>query len=498
MDVHSDVVGSAGGTGVACDSDDPILDRLSELVESEAALDLRIGEVLAQIEAFGVLPLGHTSFRGFLDNDVDLDRSWAIRLKLFATSPLEEVKVAMCRNVIPTSAALEADREMTVEDQRAYIEGVNSGELGRKRPRTPQPTVDVDDPNDARAIHEATIRARTTKGTNCTDEVSRRYVLKAFQEQVDGKKAIRKAMEPKDPPPPAPVIDWNTAPDPAAEILGPREVATDAEDGRRILNELLYRKRMRTHEIGKLVGQVIEEKRYRAWGFSSFRELVWESYSVSLRTLESYRDQAADLAIYPELVQALEDGMDLMRVKAVYDIATEDNVGRWLAVAERTTVVELRRAVVWAQDTVGEHVLGTYEHAMSETQNANQFVSVRAARRPRTPPRRVSGVHPDLVRASYWFLENFVVPKQSGFEKVKEDQRWTCENPRCFLESLGCMAHHFIWRSRRGGNEKANARCVCRPCHLRGIHPYEVLEITRVPKGRDLWRYADGLEIVVC
>jgi hypothetical protein len=293
------------------------------------------------------------------------------------------------------------------------------------------------------------------------------------------------------------VIDWTTAPDPAAELLGPREVPVDAKDGRRILKELLYRKRVRTHEIGKLVGQVIEEKRYRAWGFSSFRELVWESYSVSLRTLEGYRDQAADLAIYPELVRALEDGMDLTRVKLVYDIATEDNVGRWLAVAGRTTVPELRRAVGWAQDTTRGHALEKYERAIAETQNANQFVSVHAARRPRTPPRRITGVHPDLVKASYWFVENFEVPKQSGFERVKEEQHWTCENPRCLLESLGCMAHHLLWRSRGGGNQPTNARCVCRPCHLRGIHPYEVLEITKDRKGRDLWRYADGLEIVV-
>ena len=80
MDVHSESASRAAGTRVAWDPDDPILERLSELVESEAALDLRIGEVLAQIEALGVLPLGHASFRGFLDNDVDLDRSWATRL----------------------------------------------------------------------------------------------------------------------------------------------------------------------------------------------------------------------------------------------------------------------------------------------------------------------------------------------------------------------------------------------------------------------------------
>jgi hypothetical protein len=38
---------------------------------------------------------------------------------------------------------------------------------------------------------------------------------------------------------------------------------------------------------------------------------------------------------------------------------------------------------------------------------------------------------------------------------------------------------------------------VCKPCHLRGIHPFEVVHLNADDKGRDVWSYADGLQIVV-
>src|SRR5262245_21021929 len=117
MDVHGNVACEAVATSVAWDPEDPILARMQALADSEAAIDLRIGELLAFVEAAGVLSLGHTSTRGFLDNEVDFDRSWATRLKLLAESRLFAVKAAMCRNEIPTSAAVEADRAMTLAEQ---------------------------------------------------------------------------------------------------------------------------------------------------------------------------------------------------------------------------------------------------------------------------------------------------------------------------------------------------------------------------------------------
>jgi hypothetical protein len=163
----------------------------------------------------------------------------------------------------------------------------------------------------------------------------------------------------------------------------------------------------------------------------------------------------------------------------------------------RTTVMEIRRAVDWAHETEGEFVLQAYERALAETQGAHQWVSLRAAKRPELPPRRIENVDPDLLEACKWYLENVRIPKQHGFQEVKERESWICESPRCFCLTIRCEGHHQLWRSRGRTDAKANARNLCRPCHLRGIHPFEIVRIDVDAKGRDVWSYADGLQIVV-
>jgi hypothetical protein len=189
--------------------------------------------------------------------------------------------------------------------------------------------------------------------------------------------------------------------------------------------------------------------------------------------------------------------MDLGRVMAVWEIATEDNVDRWLAIARRMTVMEIRRAVAWAHETEGEFVLSSYERAIAETKGAHQWVSIRAAKRPEPPPTRIERVEPDLLEACKWYLENVRIPKQHGFEAVKERESWICENPRCFCLTICCEGHHWIWRSRGGGNGDENAGNLCRPCHRRGIHPFEIVRRDIDESGRAVWSYADGLQIVV-
>ena len=491
-----EVVSTAYGLGFAVSSDSKILDRMMLLADSEGALLLRIGEVLNSLWDFDIRLLGHTSFRGLLQNEVDFDRSWAIRLRKFARSQLVAIKIAVCRNLVPMSAAVEADPSMTLEEQLEWIERVRSGDIRFKKAKGAHPSrVTLEDREDVRIVRDATIRARTVRGCNCSDEAARRDIRKAFREKADGKEIIRKATEKREAPPPEPPIDWNA--DPAAEILGPREVPVDVYDARRILRELLHQYRMRKIELGLLYQQVKDRRLYRKWGYDSVEHMVRSALPICLKTMQNYRDLALDLSIYPELLQALESGMDMGRVLAVWEIATEDNVDRWLAVARRVTVMELRRAVAWALETEGEFVLCSYESAIAETKGAHQWVALRAARRPERPPRTIENVAPDLVEACKWYLSNVQIPKQKGFSKVKEEASWVCDNPLCDCLTIRGDPHHRIWRSRGGDNQPKNARYVCFPCHLRGIHPFEVVRIDVDEKGRDVWSYADGLEIVV-
>ena len=104
-------------------------------------------------------------------------------------------------------------------------------------------------------------------------------------------------------------------------------------------------------------------------------------FGLSLRSLEEYSKELARLIYYPELEEALAEGMDVIRVLAISDIATEDNVARWLALARRMGVTELRRAVSWAEEATSAYVLGLYERAIAETQDAHTWVAIKAARR---------------------------------------------------------------------------------------------------------------------
>jgi hypothetical protein len=469
---------------------------MSFLANSEGALLLRIGEALGALWDMDYRLLGHTQFRGLLENEVDFDRTWAIRLKNLARSKLDAVKVAMCRNEIPSSTAVEASRDMSVEEQAVWIAAVRAGAMRtKKKTKGAHQGVTIEDPEEVQVVFEATKRARIIRGNNCSDALARQDILDAYRDKADGREIIRKATARREPPPKRPPIDGSTMADPAAEVLGPREVPKDVHDGRRILKRLLYQYRMRTIELGLLYQQVVDDKLYRRWGFHSVEEMVRRRLPLTVRTLQSYRDRALDLQIYPELMEALEGGMDFARVMAVYEVTTEDTVRRWLAVANRTTVMEIRRAVAWAQESPS--VLSSYEAAIGETQGAHQWVALRAAKRPEKPPRRIENADPELVEACRWYLANVRIPKQYGFQKVKEREEYVCENPRCYTLTIRCEGHHRLWRWRGGGDEDENARNLCRPCHLRGIHPFEVLRIDVDGKGRDVWSYADGLEIVV-
>jgi hypothetical protein len=184
-------------------------------------------------------------------------------------------------------------------------------------------------------------------------------------------------------------------------------------------------------------------------------------------------------------------------VLAISDIATEDTVARWLAIARRIGVTELRRAVSWAEEATSAFVLGLYERAIAETQDAHTWVAIKAARRrtPR-PPRRISGVHPDLYDACVYYDREVELPDPKGFPSVRRREGFCCENPLCNAVSLRNQGHH--WRRRRhgGSNHPTNAGCLCTPCHQRGIHGNAFTREIDA-KGREVWTYLTGRRVMV-
>ena len=239
------------GTDLSAVPGEEILDRMAFLIECEGAIDIRIGELLYFIESGERRKTGAVSFRSLVKEFTDLDRSWATKLKNLAGPGRTIVKVAVCMNWIPISMAVEAPRDMTPEEEDAWVQGVRNGDIRREtKSAHHRPRVDIDDPADAAVLHEARKVARTMVGGNCSDEVADKHMRKEWRNGSDGKDVVQRAMAPKDPPPKLEPIDWSTAVDPAAPMLGPREVPKDEMDARRILEGLLRDKEMRTIEIG--------------------------------------------------------------------------------------------------------------------------------------------------------------------------------------------------------------------------------------------------------
>ena len=264
------------------DSGEEILERMAHLVDCEGALQLRIGELLYAIESGDRRKTGVTSFRAFVKEFTDLDRSWATKLKNFAAPGRIIVKVAVCRNWIPISMAVEAPRDMTPEEEDAWVQGVRTGDIRRETKSAHNARVDIDDPVDAAVLDEARKVARTMVGGNCSDEFADRHMRKEWRNGSDGKDVVRRAMAPRDPPPPLEPVDWSTAIDPAAPMLGPREVPKDEMDARRILAGLLHDRRMRTIEIGRLYQVVRDRKLYQLWGFDTMEAMV-KNPDIALR-----------------------------------------------------------------------------------------------------------------------------------------------------------------------------------------------------------------------
>jgi len=63
-----------------------------------------------------------------------------------------------------------------------------------------------------------------------------------------------------------------------------------------------------------------------------------------------------------------------------------------------------------------------------------------------------------------------VLPRQRGVGKIKERDRYTCQNPECRRITLRVEAHHEQPRALGGSDDPLNLIGLCRPCHLRGVH----------------------------
>jgi hypothetical protein len=484
LTVRDGVEDDGGGDG------EDVLGRMVDLVDAGQALDLRLARLLAWFKRQDLAPLGIPSYTSFCAERVDWKSTWIRQLVRLASSELEAVKMAVCTGAIPITTAVLAPSQTDVAGEADWLLAALEGLVAPtwvERDATPKCTIEG---KDARTVHRARQLARLCLGRAVSDGVADRFVLHTWRQQRCGKEVLAEARETPPAPDLSPLPPWCQQADPATALLGPWVTPRDVNHGLELLELAKKARRRRIMELGQLYSLVGEDKLYRDWGYLSLAEMARDGLGLSARTLERYRLAADNAFIYPELGRAIATGLDLDRAEILQDIVEEETVERWLALARRTGVQELARAVRFAVETGVEPVLQAYEGAMAHT---TETVALRAVQRLPTAP-AYDLVHPDLVEAATWFFVEVKPERQYGFGKVKERANFTCENPECGRPTLRLHAHHLVQRSHGGGNEDANAVALCCSCHLRLIHSGH-LAVER--RGANLiWRYPG--RTVVC
>lgn len=453
--------------------------RLHTLARGAPALDLRLARILAWIRTQDLAPLGFPGWLAFTRERVEWGEAWVRSLVRLVRSGLLDVLRAVCAGRIPLGVAVRAPSMCTSSTQLAWIAAVEAGEEPRaSRSRTPSI-----EPEDAESliVWHARQKVRLLEGLPLTDREADERMLAWWREDRPSE-LVASALAPAPRPRAAPGDDtpaWSFA-DPADALLGPWRTPTDLSDAMGMLDRVQAARRGRTLELGRLYERVVREGLHRTWGFRDVETFCQVTMNISARSLQRHRELGRTVRRFPATA-----ALPLSRAAIVGRIATRDDVERWVAVAQRTAVVELEQAAAHVEAGADPSaLLDAYEAAMATTTHTVALASVQAP----VPPRLTDRVHPDLPQAARWLLA-VQLPPQRGFGKVKERDHFVCANPECRRRALRNQAHHLRFRHRGGDDTPENGVCVCPSCHLRLIHAGHV-QVERV--GANLvWRFPD-------
>lgn len=460
--------------------------RLRALVHALPALDLRLARILAWLREQDLAPLGVSGWTAFLRERVDWGESWVRDMTRLVRSGLLHVLRAACEGRIALSLAAKAPGWCTPEGQEAWVHAAVAGTLPprpRAKPRGASFTVDPDDP-DTLVIWHARRKAMLLTGLPLSDREADAQMLSWWRaERTD---LVDEALAPAPRPTPSPWVEWDFD-DPAAALVGPWRTPEDLEAALAALDAVQEVRRARVHDVARLYEEVVRENLHRAWGYRDLETFCTAGLGVSPRTLQRYRELGRSLRRLPELA-----ALPATAAEAIGRVATRDDVARWVAVARRIGAGELQRAVAHVEAGADrEELLGAYEAAMAR---ATGTVALQGVQAP-VPPTRTDRVHPDLPAAARWLLFEVTLPRQRGFGRVKERDRYVCGNPECRRLALRNHAHHLLERARGGTDDPANGVCGCPSCHLRLIHPGH-LRVVRAGEAL-VWTWPDGRTVTV-
>ncbi|MBW1877628.1 MAG: HNH endonuclease [Deltaproteobacteria bacterium] len=471
-------------------SAEALLEEMVSLARAGGALDLRLARLIAWFKRQDLAPLGYSSLPTFCRERVGWGGTWQRQLVRLVESDLKLVKRAVFHG-LPMTVAILAPGRVEPNEQATWLMAALRGEVRppRSKRAAAVPKVVIHG-RLARQVHAARDLARLVVGWPLSVRGADAFVLGSWRQQRPGEEILAEARETPAPPDHEPVPAWG-GPDPATALVGPWREPVDLEDGLRLLEEVQRARRERKLRLGCLYARVARKGLHQEMGFDTLAEMAREGLGCSVRTLERHRKLAEQLEANPVVGRAVEEGLDLNRAQLVLKTSQPETTADWVEVAQRTGVLELQRATRMAARGLEEEVLATYKWAMAQTTNT---VALRAVQEPAPAP-AVMAVHPDLPQAAEWFVETVRPEPQKGFGKVKERDRFVCQNPECGRRSLRAHAHHLVFRSEGGSDDETNGVAVCSGCHLRLAHTG--LVSVRREGDAVVWTYPGGRSVTV-
>jgi hypothetical protein len=219
--------------------------------------------------------------------------------------------------------------------------------------------------------------------------------------------------------------------------------------------------------------------------FASFAHYCSQRLGMSSRAVEQRVWLERKLYELPELRAALREGrVSYEKARLVAAVATGGTLAAWIARAERSTCIDLRRA------TEGEEkaqMRGRGELRVRVPERLVQLLGevVQAARA------AAGGWIPSgecLERAARHFVEvwkDALAERNTLHKRVLERDRGLCQVPGCSRAAV--HAHHVVFRSQGGADAEENLVSLCAPHHLHGVHRGFLRVRGEAPGGLAWW-----------
>jgi hypothetical protein len=234
---------------------------------------------------------------------------------------------------------------------------------------------------------------------------------------------------------------------------------------------------------------------WRDMKFGTFGHYCSERLGMSGRAVQQRTALERKLYELPGLRAAMKAGrVSYEKARLVASVADEKTLDGWIAQAERSTVIALRRLV----DTSREVQMCARRELQLRIPTGVGALVRAAFRAARAVAGRWLTPGECLVRVAERFVATYEAKRRMTVaQKVLARDQGLCQVPGC--SRAADHSHHIIHRSAGGSDDPSNQTPMCSPHHLHGVHAGYVRVRGRAPDGLtwELGRGFDGRPLEV-